>query len=44
MGLSRISTGKFVSSQQSAGAEDREIVIWAILLQFIWLLSGVWET
>lgn len=40
MGLYGISTRKFMSSQQSAGAEDWELVIWSILHQFTWSLLG----
>lgn len=40
MGLCRISTRKFMSSQQSAGAEDWELVIRSIPHQFTWSLSG----
>lgn len=43
MGLCSISTRQFVSSQQSAGAKDWELVIRSILHQFTWLLLGVQE-
>lgn len=40
MGLCGISTRKFMSSQQSAGAEDWELVTQSISHQFTWSLLG----
>lgn len=41
MGLYGISTRKFASSWQSAGAKDWELVIQSILHQFTWLVLVV---